>query len=147
MTTVCNACGATVDADNFCTSCGTALAHGVQLSTPANIPTDSSSGTSLDLTNAVRVAAERELGSPSQIGPPPPSTASRVWDGVERVGGAVTTVFSVIVGLGWVLFGIIVFVALANGHGDGWLWLVGLGMIVYGIFLIMPTRGTKIIIY
>lgn len=70
-----------------------------------------------------------------------------MWDSIDRVNNAVTTVFAVVVGLGWILFGIIVFVVAGNGYGDGWLWLIGIGMIIYGIFLVMPTRGTKIIIY
>ncbi len=70
-----------------------------------------------------------------------------MWDSIDRVNNAVTTVFAVVVGFGWILFGIIVFVVAGNGYGDGWLWLIGIGMIIYGIFLVMPTRGTKIIIY
>lgn len=93
--------------------------------------------------HADSIATDHDDASGAQV----QSRASRVWEGIERVDSAVTTVFSVFVGLGWILFGIIVFVVAANGYGNGWLWLIGIGMIVYGIFLIMPTRGTKIIIY
>lgn len=148
----CTTCGAAVEAENFCTNCGTRLHHETQVAAPAvadpgpvlaSAELTSADLTSVDLTSAVLAAAEKEYGSARET----PSTASRVWDGVERVGNAVTTVFAVIVGIGWILFGIVLFVAAANGYGNGWSWLIGIGMIVYGIFLIMPTRGTKIMIY
>ena len=143
----CTTCRAAVEAENFCTNCGARLHHETQVAAPAVADPGpvlaSTELTSVDLTSAVLAGAEQDYGS----APETPSTASRVWDGVERVGNAVTTVFAVIVGIGWILFGIVLFVAAANGYGNGWSWLIGIGMIVYGIFLIMPTRGTKIIIY
>lgn len=129
MTVVCGACGASVEPENFCTQCGARLPLVAQVAVPASAP--------------VVVGAEQAVASAAEA----PSTASRVWDGVERVGSAVTSVFAVIVGLCWVAIGIAVFVAAANGYGNGWSWLIGIGAIVYGIFLILPTRGTKLIIY
>lgn len=149
----CTACGAAVEVDNFCTNCGARLHEGSQVAAPTIAPAQTSVPAGIDPVRAVPASAETASAMPvgadhdNLPADETPSVASRVWDGVERVGDAVTTVFAVVVGLGWILFGIIVFVAAGNGYGTGWSWLIGTGMIVYGIFLVMPTRGTKFIIY
>lgn len=139
----CTACGAAVEVDNFCTNCGARLHEGSQVAAPTIAPAQTSVPAGVDPVSAMLASADHDSVPAHET----PSVASRVWDGVERVGDAVTTVFAVVVGLGWILFGIIVFVAAGNGYGTGWSWLIGTGMIVYGIFLVMPTRGTKFIIY
>lgn len=143
MSVSCDACRAAVEPENFCTNCGAKLHHWVDVAVPRNSPAPALTQDTPAKSGASPASTDLKASSAPQT----PGMASRVWDGLERVGNAVTSVFAVFVGLCWVAIGIALFVATANGYGNGWSWLVGIGVIIYGIFLIMPTRGTRIIIY
>ena len=120
----CTNCGA-VDRDSeFCKRCG-------KRREPQAIPASALVG----LPPAYAPAASSA--------PAAPSGASRALGVADKVATGVSTVFTVVVGLVWIVIGIVL---LGLGAAVAWSILFGILAIIYGIYLLIPGRS-KFVIY
>lgn len=144
MTIVCPSCGEVVEALNFCTECGTPLPARTLAVTPDLVgETATPAG---DLASAVVVAPRQaRTGNPDFPAPFEVAEKKSGWQTAGKVIDGVGTVITTLVGLGWLLFGGVVLVfTVPTGAFPA--ILIGIGFIVYGIYLMKP-GGWKFVIY
>mgnify|MGYP001171022628 FL=1 len=130
MSSTCPECGHLEDASNFCTQCGVRL-HTL----PAVAIASTSAPVASDTPAPPALAQGLPLGPVGESG----------WSKAGRVVDGVATGFTILIGIGWLIVGIVLLGFAFTGKAPI-LFLFGPLCIVYAIYLFKP-GGWKLIIY